>query len=456
MKSFLRALCATMLCVCLLTFALWRYEALPDLSGITSWLQNVKDKATDLIEGVTDGQNGSAPERPVESGNEYTGYTPTEELPTDLLTVICEAYDNHVTEVDLSAFELTADELKTVISGVRYSCPEYFYVDNGYSYSSDTTTQLVTLYCPAYLVDQQTAAQQTEGYNAFVNGIAAGVPADSTDFEKVLYVHDYFVRNFEYDYDYEIRDAYTFFETGEGVCQAYMLAFIAVANELGIRSVPVTSNAMNHAWNMVEIDGEWYHLDITWDDSGSYPSFTSYAYFLQSDSGIYNYDTARTDDPQRIHHEWVCSEQATDERYDGVIWREARSPMAVVNGGYYCVISKDEQAGGYLYGGDDPLQMERLIGLDGTWRHQGTSSYYPGCYSGLIQNGNEVIYNTDKTIRAYNVVTKKDRLVGIPSLDRSASIYGFTQIDPITGELTYLVAGTPSGEYAMLVYMLPK
>ncbi|MBR6728506.1 MAG: hypothetical protein IKM08_09970, partial [Clostridia bacterium] len=292
MKTFLRALCASLLCICLLTFALWRYDAFPDLSGVTAWLRELKAKATDpiqsignLIDGSTDDHAGSAPARPVESGGAYTGYTPTEEVPEDLLTVICEAYENHVTEVDLTAYELTTEELKTVISGIRYSYPEYFYVANTYSYSSGVQSQLVTTYNPSYLVSKSMADQQMAEYEAYIDMIVAGAPADGTDFQKVLYLHDYFVRNYCYDYTYTIRDAYTFFKEGTGVCQAYMLAFIAAAEEMGIRSVPVTSNAMNHAWNMVEVDGEWYHMDITWDDSGSYDSFTSYTYFLQSDSG---------------------------------------------------------------------------------------------------------------------------------------------------------------------------
>ena len=27
-----------------------------------------------------------------------------------------------------------------------------------------------------------------------------------------------------------------------------------------------TADEIDHAWNLVELDGKWYHLDATWDD----------------------------------------------------------------------------------------------------------------------------------------------------------------------------------------------
>ena len=87
------------------------------------------------------------------------------------------------------------------------------------------------------------------------------------DLEKVLFVHDYLVKNFRHDPDYMISeedtayDAYRFMKTGEGVCQAYTLLAIELFNRLGINSGAVASVEMAHVWNCVEIDGKWYHTD---------------------------------------------------------------------------------------------------------------------------------------------------------------------------------------------------
>ena len=42
-----------------------------------------------------------------------------------------------------------------------------------------------------------------------------------------------------------------------------------------------------HAWNMVQLDGEWYHIDATWGDLGKTERFNiCYQYFLLSDNEI--------------------------------------------------------------------------------------------------------------------------------------------------------------------------
>ncbi len=58
-----------------------------------------------------------------------------------------------------------------------------------------------------------------------------------------------------------------------GVCQAYAGLFQKFADKLGINALYVTDTGYSpdgsseaHAWNKVEIDGQWYNLDTTWND----------------------------------------------------------------------------------------------------------------------------------------------------------------------------------------------
>ena len=60
------------------------------------------------------------------------------------------------------------------------------------------------------------------------------------------------------------------------VCDGYAKAFQMVCQELDIPCVLASSQT--HMWNNVKMDdGEWYNLDLTWDDSGEE---VSYSYFL--------------------------------------------------------------------------------------------------------------------------------------------------------------------------------
>lgn len=72
---------------------------------------------------------------------------------------------------------------------------------------------------------------------------------------------------------------------GEGSCVAY-----AAATQLLLHMVKIDcrrvcgTKSMNHVWNLVELNDEWYHLDVTWDDPVSSDPLRMYNYFLLTDA----------------------------------------------------------------------------------------------------------------------------------------------------------------------------
>ena len=127
-----------------------------------------------------------------------------------------------------------------------------------------------------------------------VSTILAGVDRSWSEFEKALYIHDYIVVNTSYpetelengtlDQVPHAFDIYGCLINGVCVCEGYSRTFMYLMNRLGIRCVVVSSESMNHMWNMVCINGSWYHVDCTWDD----PVMNSqgrclHSYFLKSD-----------------------------------------------------------------------------------------------------------------------------------------------------------------------------
>jgi hypothetical protein len=93
---------------------------------------------------------------------------------------------------------------------------------------------------------------------------------------KVLAIHDWIVRNTEYDYDNYLHNTIPWSSYGaEGVllnhravCEGYSEAFNLFMSLLDIPCHVVVGSAggEGHAWNLVYLDGEWYHIDCTWDD----------------------------------------------------------------------------------------------------------------------------------------------------------------------------------------------
>lgn len=147
-----------------------------------------------------------------------------------------------------------------------------------------------------------------------------------TEYEKVRAIHDYLVVHVDYDYDNLAADTLpdTAF-TKEGalllhsaVCEGYARAFSWLCARAGIEELLVYGTAddgsvvQSHAWNQVRIDGEWYNVDVTWDDplmNGEVITDGSnmiYDYFLVPDRVLSGSHTA--DAPESLH---VC----TSDRY---------------------------------------------------------------------------------------------------------------------------------------------
>ena len=103
------------------------------------------------------------------------------------------------------------------------------------------------------------------------------------------------------------------------VCQGYAEAFELLCYKAGIQAYMIYGEAGNsedgwqsHAWNVVNIDGNWYQIDCTWDDpmmNGQVVtdgSNITYAYFLLTDSEMYADHIADKEDSANIK---VCTSQ---------------------------------------------------------------------------------------------------------------------------------------------------
>lgn len=89
-----------------------------------------------------------------------------------------------------------------------------------------------------------------------------------SSFEKVLYVHDYLCYNSSYDTSYNISSGYTYSSLilGKGLCCGYSQAMELFMRAFGIEYKEIHGNNGSHVWIQVKIDGEYYHVDPTWDD----------------------------------------------------------------------------------------------------------------------------------------------------------------------------------------------
>ena len=105
-----------------------------------------------------------------------------------------------------------------------------------------------------------------------------------SDVDKVMAVHDYLIDHIEYSNPHIRSFAYGALIEGKAVCQGYAQSLAMILNNLNVECHTIVamtkgSNPVLHEWVRVKLDGKWYYIDLTWDDT-PWAEDKNYKYFL--------------------------------------------------------------------------------------------------------------------------------------------------------------------------------
>lgn len=179
--------------------------------------------------------------------------------------------------------------------------PEFFWVNGGYSCSTQTLGDEVTITFTSNCdLSREQINSRNEALKEVVNEILTEAKALSDDYSKIKFVHDYIVNATTYDeaaYEkimassmldqtLDATTAYGCLVSKRAVCSGYAAAFQFLMQELGIRCGRVSGYKIggeSHEWNYLLLDDEYYFIDVTWDDPVSKDktqALLTYEYFL--------------------------------------------------------------------------------------------------------------------------------------------------------------------------------
>lgn len=222
--------------------------------------------------------------------------------------------------IDVSMYNILETDINALVLKV-FEVPELFFVDptsvRYYRYE-DTETGLV--YVKSLEFTYLMSEVEINDSNAIIDGVVkeylAGIQSSWNDLEKIIYTKDFLCKNCSYAKNI-ITTSHTLYGAlvdKEPVCDGYSKAFNYLLSKVGINTLFVTSSAMSHAWSMVELNGNYYHVDVTWDDDDGGVGRTRYMHFIVSDSGM--------SDSGRQHYSWVVpgNVTATNTKYDREFW----------------------------------------------------------------------------------------------------------------------------------------
>ncbi|MGE7919454.1 transglutaminase domain-containing protein [Viridibacillus sp. NPDC093762] len=163
-----------------------------------------------------------------------------------------------------------------------------------------------------YTFSYHTSKSQEQYVDAQVKRfIKEEISEKMSDFDKVKAINNYIVLNTKYGSDTHAsaHSAYAVFKEGKAVCQGYTLAAYKLYQAAGIdvRYVVGYVDQVAHSWNLVKVDGKWYHIDSTFNDpTPDRAGKVSSKYFLLSDSALAE------------DHRWVTEDyqKASDTTYN--------------------------------------------------------------------------------------------------------------------------------------------
>lgn len=104
----------------------------------------------------------------------------------------------------------------------------------------------------------------------FFDAAVLYVSGDGEDSEKVSQLYSFLMERFDYQYDTSITPAYSLLRHGVGDCGAFAVVYAAMCRNAGLdcRVVSGTREGEAWYWNMVCVDGRYYHVDLVASAAG--------------------------------------------------------------------------------------------------------------------------------------------------------------------------------------------
>jgi hypothetical protein len=360
---------------------------------------------------------------------------------------IAKAVNAYSEDINISAYNLTREELESAVQMVIYEHHELFFLAQSWSYYKNSSTGYVTRMLPEYRYDVADIPEMREEYvnlfNAFVS--SCNVSPDDSEYERVLAVHDKMCSSFAYDDTYVIDCTYELLLYGEGVCEALSILYEAVLTHLGVECDTVINEPEQHCWNVVKLDGEWYHVDITWADPLTYGGgINVHDYFLLSDERL-----AALNAEKRGHSSWAPAISATGTKYYNATLAESQMSMLQYGNEWFSIDKANKTIGVYDI---SDFSYTPFYKINESWKNLSKPGYsWVGALSGFALYNSRLYFNTPTQIMSIGIENGDVRTELTPALN-GGNIYGF---DMILDNIIYYYGTTPNEKQTAVSVPIP-
>ncbi len=329
--------------------------------------------------------------------------TPISELEKQFIEDIIEGIKVYDPNIKLDATDYGMDNVNRIVyvinsclgRALQYDYSDIFYVDLSKTKFS-VSGKLDVIIIPSYMSAAEIA---TVGATLIAETIKVSefISPDMSDAQKALVVHDYIARNYGYDYTYQSRTLSDMVLSKKGVCQGYSYLFKYLAEKNGIECINVPSDAHAHMWNKVNIDGEWFNVDVTHDDPNM-TSEISHSHFLLNDSEM----MLLADNSHLTWNEYQWDsvtpvEVSESDAYSYSVMHDIRGSVAVKDNTIYCIDNVNNIC--QLIYDENVLRPIYTLSSAYIWKPYGESGYmYNDKYTSLVSYNGDIYFNSPNKV----------------------------------------------------------
>ncbi len=240
--------------------------------------------------------------------------------------------------------EIGSDRMRELVWYFMYTNKQYYFLANYWTYGSYYGG--IGIY--EEFTDGEARATATKAFTSKMDAWVEQVNAYDLPEEKEKAAHDIICNNTVYKSNEFDQSAYSMVCLGQTVCAGYAASFQTLLNAAGVDTITVTGS--NHGWNVVNIHGNWYQVDVTWNDTDDTYMPIYYNYYNRSrqtfqsgNDGHFEYD------------EWEGV--LPDAKYDMMSGYFYTKPYFTQSGNTYVVVNENTALGD---------RMVKLIDSNGT------------------------------------------------------------------------------------------
>lgn len=309
-----------------------------------------------------------------------------------------QAVRNHEEVVDIKQLQIPSIDVTALVNSFMYEYPDVSFVINERSYES--VNGIITKIKFTYKESVDLTQPKLEYVDKETDKIALLIQKNWTDLQKIAWINDYICDNYNYDLKTQNHSIYQFLKTRSGVCDAYAALFTILCEKAGVNVSYCYSDDIQHIWNMVEVDGSWYHVDTTWNDDYN----DRYEFFMLSDD-------AQRSAAKNVGYTDIYVTHSlyygNNKKFDKYFWRD----------GIYSGFAHMDEYSFYIKDYD----VFRVNLYTGSSRKMGTinkeywsnpkGQHYSDCFADLVRVGSKLLVSMPSGIYTYDIDSGRTILI---------------------------------------------